>query len=477
MSPAPSDWERLRGALSGAVQLHPPESLGLASDASGLVGRVDAVVRPEGPEDLQRLIAWARDHRTPVVARGAGTSLDGESVPTHGGVVVDFSGWDRILEIDPVEGIACVQPGVANRRLDRELRALRLTYPPNPGSGLTSTIGGNAATNASGPRSYRYGPTRAWVRALELVDGRGERWRAGGRWAKASIGPDLVGLLVGSEGTLGLFTEVTVRVAPLPERRTGLVVPVPPDRPLGGFVRDLAEALGPEASALEYVDRTTAGALRETAGRDWPSDRGLLLAEVEGGPGAEEAALARVEALAERAQVPGEVAVYPDAERLWEIRGAAGPSLERVGGPGLREDVVVPIARLDAMLGEVERLAAAEGVALRVFGHIGQGNLHPVFVVDPRSAAAERLRRGLADAALRHGGAISGEHGIGATKRADAPRQLGAPAIALLRALKATLDPLGILNPGKLLPDPPAPPGPPPSGSPSAGAAPRTPSA
>lgn len=469
MAAGTGDWQRLAGSLAGRLDLAPSACDRVASDASGLSRRPEAVVRPADRADLVRLVEWAGATRTPVVARGGGTSLDGESVPIEGGVVVDLSGWDHILEIDPIDGVARVEPGVVNRSLDRALRPLGWMYPVNPGSSDSCTIGGNVATNASGPRSYRYGPTRHWVRALEVVDGRARSWTAGGRWAKASLGPDLLALLVGSEGTLGLFAEITVRIAVRPARRTGMVLPVPPEAGLGGFVREMAEALGAGGSAIEYVDQATAEALRAEAGRDWRGDRGLLLAETEGSEDGEEAALARIEALATRSGIADEVSIYPDADRLWEIRGKAGPALERATGPSLREDVVVPMAQLDALHAAVEGIARRHGVPVRIFGHVGQGNLHPNFAIDPASPEAERIRADLVEAARALGGALSGEHGVGRTKRAWTAAQWGAPGAEALAAVKATLDPLGILNPGKLWP--------PPSGSPSAAAAPRTPTA
>lgn len=468
----PSRLRRLAGALAGTVRDEPAALAAVATDGSTLPGAPDAVVRPEGFDDLVRLVAWAREERTPLVARGGGTALDGEAVPTGGGVVIDFSGWDRILEINAVDGVVRVEPGVINRRLDTALREHGLTYPPNPGSGSVSTIGGNVATNASGPRSFRYGPTRHWVRALEVVDGRGRRWVAGGRAAKASTGPDLTSLLVGSEGTLALFGAITLRVARRPTRRTGAVVPIPDGPPLGEYVRELADALGGSGSALEFVDAVTATAQAAVAGRDWPSARGLLLVEIEGEESEEGAALERVAALARRHGLESNVAIYPEADRLWEIRGQAGPALDRAIGGGVREDVVVPLSQLDALRSEVDRIAARHGVAVHVFGHIGQGNLHPVFATDPLGPGAPGLRDELAKAALALGGAISGEHGIGVTKRALLTGQLGPTGVELLRTLKATLDPDGILNPGKLYPEPP--PAAPPSGSPSAGPAPRT---
>jgi FAD/FMN-containing dehydrogenase len=230
-------------------------------------------------------------------------------------------------------------------------------------------------------------------------------------------------------------------------------------------------------SALEYVDAATAGVLGRFAGQRWPAGVALLLVEVEGSEAEEGEALARLEAARGRFPWPEDPLVYPDAERLWKIRGDAGPALQADGGPGLREDVAVPRSQLDALLAEVRALAARHGTGVRIFGHVGEGNLHPVFAVDPSTPEADRIRNALCDATLRLGGTLSGEHGLGATKRERLPDQLGGPGVAVLRALKAAFDPHGILNPGKLLPETPPSADPPPFGSPSAGGAPRTPPA
>jgi D-lactate dehydrogenase (quinone) len=471
----PGALARLRGALAGSVDSDPEPLRSVSTDASGVVGAAEARAFPEGVPDVVALVRWAGATGIPLVARGGGTSLDGESVPTRGGVVVDFSRWDRVLEIDPVDGIARVQPGVLNRALDRALAPLGLTYPPNPGSGETCTLGGNVATNASGPRSFRHGPTRAWIRALNVVDGTGAAWTAGGRFAKSSVGPDLLSLLVGSEGTLALFTEISVRVALRPARRTGLVLAIPDRTPLGRFIAELKAVLGPSISAIEFADAGTALALARFAGPDWPSGRGVLMVELESSESEEGESLTRLQGARERLGLSEDPLVYADAERLWRIRGAAGPALQADGGPGLREDVAVPISQLDALLEAVHALAERSGTPVRVFGHVGEGNLHPVFSVDPPSPRAAGVRRALCDATLRLGGTISAEHGVGATKRDRLSDQLGAPAIAALWSLKRTLDPHGILNPGKLLMEPASESDGPLSGSPSAGAARRTP--
>ena len=453
MGPDRAVYATLTGAISGTVELEPERIAYASRDASGLVGRADAVVRPEGVEDLVRLVRWAVEHRVPIIPRGAGTSLDGSSVPVLGGLVVDLSGWDRILEVDLTDRVARVGPGTVNRRLDAELASKGFTYPPNPGSGTASTLGGNVATNASGFRSLRHGPTRAWVRALEVVDGTGARWTAGGRSAKSSVGPDLVSLLVGSEGTLGLFSEVTVRIVPRPERRTGLALPLADGRPLGPLLQALRDLLGTGLSALEFVDAGTSDAMRVHGAGAWPFSGAMLLAEFEGSSLEEAEALGRLEAARRALGLPSDLSVFPEADRLWALRSDAGPALEAALGPPLREDLVVPLARLDDLRTAISAIRDRFQVPVLVFGHVGEGNLHPVFGTDPRSETADRIRRALCDSALSLGGGISGEHGVGATKRDRLEAQLGPSGIGALRALKGALDPHGILNPGKLLPE------------------------
>jgi D-lactate dehydrogenase len=432
---------KLRGLLAGEVDTDPEHLAAQAPDASAAPGTPEAIVRPAGPEDLVAVVGWARAEQCPLVARGAGTSLDGESVASRGGVLLDLAGWNAILELDVAEGLARVQPGVVNRALDRQAVAQGWSYPVNPGSWESSTLGGNVATNASGPRSLRHGPTRNWVLSLRVVDGRGRRWTAGGRYRKASVGPDLVSLLVGSEGTLAIFEEITLRLRPTPER------------PIGRFALELRALLGPSLAALEYLDPTVASTLTELRTGAGPGTTGLVLVEVEGSAEDEAQTLHRLERGRTALGITDDPGVYPDADRLWSLRGKAGPALDRALGPRVREDVSVPLPRLDELLALVRQLAGRHRIQAAVFGHLGEGNLHPVFGIDPSSAEATELREELLDGTLGLGGSISGEHGVGVTKRSRLRRQLGDPGIDTLRALKASLDPDGILNPGKLLPD------------------------
>ncbi len=449
-----ADDDPLASAVRGRVRTDPAELERCRRDASHLAGDPTAVVAPRDTEDVAALVRWARRNRTPLVARGAGTSLDGESVPTEGGVIVDFSGWNSVLEIAPEELSAVVGPGVVNWSLQEALRPHGLFFPPNPGSWTTCTIGGNVGTNASGPRSFRYGPTRVWVRSVEVVLGTGVPVRWGARTAKRSTGPDLLQLVIGSEGTLGLVTEVTVRVAARPAERDGLIVPLPVGISLGSVASRLARLADSGLSAVEYLDRPSSSALRASGRADLPADEAFLLLEIEAATRGELAARrARVAAALEAVGVSAPPIVFDDADRLWMLRGESGVVLDERMGIRVREDVAVPLPRIDALVRRLEAIGRDAGAPLFLFGHLGEGSLHPNYVVEPGSPAAERIRAELLDAALALGGTVSSEHGIGHVKRPFLARELGPAAIALLRAVKRQCDPDGILNPGKLYPD------------------------
>ncbi|MFZ0830238.1 MAG: FAD-binding oxidoreductase [Thermoplasmata archaeon] len=449
--------EALRAEVAGTVTDDPEALTRFASDASHLVQLPAATVAPRDRDDVQHLVGWARHWRVPLVGRGGGSSLDGESVPPPGGVVVDFSGWNAVIEIDEADRLVRVGPGVVNRDLHRTLASRGLFFPPNPGSWTTSTIGGNTATNASGPRSFRYGSTRTWVRGLEGVLGTGEILRVGHRTRKASTGPDLLGFFVGSEGTLGLFTEITLGLAPSPERRIGLGLAIPDALLFGPTLPRLLRSPAPAFSAIEYLDRSTAAALSRFSSGRLPGDSALLLLELESTAADEDRDLERAAKRLAEAGFSGDPAVYPDADQLWTLRGQSGEAVEDEG-VRVHEDVAVPWSRLDELIEGTRALAAHHEVPVRLFGHLGDGNLHPGFVVDPVSERSRAVRRDLLLLTKRLGGTISAEHGVGALKASYLALEHGDVGVSVLEAFKRRCDPDGILNPGKLYPGPgPAP--------------------
>ena len=443
----------LRNAISGEVRDDLEARASASRDESPVEGTSDAVVRPSDAEDLMALVRWARAHHVPLTARGGGTSLEGESVPVQGGVVVDFHRWSSIGTPNALEGTVRVGPGVVNHDLHVALRPTGWFYPPNPGSWRSCTIGGNIATNAAGPRSFRYGPTRRWVHSVEAVLGTGERVVLGPTTTKRSVGPELLDLLVGSEGTCGFVTSATLRLAPQAERRAGLAVPVTEGASLARIVTSLAGPPWARLSAIEYVDARVAAALAERPHAGIPGSHALVLLEVESDDEPSESRA--LESLDRRLRAGGlteEATVVPDADRLWSLRGEAGSAIAETAGPSVREDVVVPLAQLDEYLQRLDSLARSLRVRWHLYGHLGQGNLHPAFEVDPRSAAGAKARGAILDLARSLGGSVSGEHGVGALKRAYVAAELGEPAVRLLREAKRACDPDGILNPGKLLP-------------------------
>jgi len=452
----PAEWlGSLRGAVDGEVRTDPAALESAGRDASFVISLPDAVVRPTDAEDLVALVRWARAHRVPLTARGGGTSLDGECVPVDGGVVVDLSGWNAIGAVDPLTRTVRVGPGVINHDLAVALRSTGWFFPPNPGSWKSSTIGGNVATNASGPRSFRYGPTRRWVHAAEVVLGTGERTVLGPTTAKRAVGPELLDLLVGSEGRLALATSVTLRLAPAPERRCGIVVAVPDGVRLGPVAKSLGSRPTLRISAMEYVDGRVAGLLRTRPGARLPGDGPLILLELESdGAPSEDGALAELHTTLRAAGIRDSAAVVPDADRLWSLRGEAGSVLDAETGPRVREDIAVPVDRVDEALAALREVADRAGAELYVYAHLGQGNLHPNVTVDPGSQAGRTVRTEILAVARRLGGTVSGEHGVGSVKRSYVEDELGRPAVEILRGWKALCDPDGVLNPGKLLPSP-----------------------
>ena len=443
-------------AVRGHVVTDAKSLTEVGHDGSHLSGRPLAAVAPADVDDVVTLVRWARRSKVPLVPRGGGTSLDGESVPPNGAVVVDLSGWDSLLEVDPVARWARVGPGVVNRELNRAVRPHGLFFPPNPGSWSESTIGGNVGTNASGMRSFRYGATRAWVREVEAVLGTGARVRLGSRVAKRSVGPDLLQMFIGSEGTLGIATEVTVRLARLPAVRQGAIVPLPRSARLGEVVGRLSRLPESGLSAVEYLDRGCAQALAERRGARWPRDSSLLLLEVEAdGPQDACRKLARLRASFGRANAGKDgFTVFEDADELWTLRGESGDVLLERFGYHVREDVAVPLAAVDRLVESLGRIARREKVPYFLFGHLGEGSLHPNYAVGPSSPAAGRIRTAVLNAARALGGTISAEHGIGQLKRGFLTEELGADAVEILWAVKRACDPDGILNPGKLYPAP-----------------------
>ena len=416
----------------------------------------DAVVFPRTNAQVVALVRACREHRVALTARGGGTSSTGASVPMAGGVVANFQRMDRIVRIDPDDRLAVVEPGVTNEALQQALAAHGFFWAPDPGSAPWCTVGGNLACNASGPHAVKYGSTRDNVLGLRAVAGNGESFRCGTQTTKSAIGYDLTRLLVGSEGTLALFTEATLKLTPKP---AGLRTLRATYRDTGSAARAVARIMAQPATpcALEFMDALALQLAREhqpEAGV--PQAAALLLVELDGDAAALDGATAAVEAAA---RVDGlvQLEVARDAAQtraLWAARKALSFAQRAVTAHKINEDVVVPVSRLPELVDGVRRLAEKHAVPIVSFGHAGNGNLH-VNLLPHDLDEIERAHAALPELfalVVALGGTLSGEHGIGVVKREFMPLALPGATLDLMRGIKAAFDPDGILNPGKLLP-------------------------
>ncbi|MGW6791574.1 FAD-binding oxidoreductase [Streptomyces chartreusis] len=420
-------------------------------------GRPRCVVRPRTAEEVQLVVRACLRHRTPIVPRGAGTGLTGGANAVDGCVVLSTEQMTAIKEIDTSERLAVVEPGVVNDDLRAACAERGLWYPPDPASAPWSTLGGNVATNAGGLCCVKYGVTRDYVLGLQIVTGTGELARIGRRTAKGVAGYDLTGLLVGSEGTLGIVTEVTIRLRPARD----------PERTVAGYFPSLAaagravaavSAAGLTPSALELIDRQSLVAVDEWKNMGLSAEADAVLLGRTDAPGlaGEQEAEALLACFTEAgATWAAASSDDKEAEALFSARKLAHPALERLGQV-LAEDVCVPRGAVPDMLARIEEIARDRRVRIATVAHAGDGNLHPAFVVpagdDETRRRAEIAFEEILDAAIALGGTVTGEHGIGLLKRAGLGRELPGPALAMHTAIKQALDPHGLLNPGKVIP-------------------------
>ncbi|MGW4873137.1 FAD-binding oxidoreductase [Streptomyces chartreusis] len=436
-----------------------PESVeGLSRDQAAWApyGRPAAVVRATCTQDVVAVVRACVEHRTPVVARGAGTGLSGGANAIDGCVVVALDAMDEIVEVNPLEQLAVVQPGVVNDDLRTAVAAHGLWYPPDPASSPWSTIGGNVATNAGGLCCVKYGVTRDYVLALEMVNGLGEVVRLGRRTAKGVAGYDLAGLVVGSEGTLGIVTEVTVRLRPLPAPATTIAGFFSSLTDAGTAVRAIAAA-GVTPSALELIDRHCLRAVDEWKNMGLSADaEAVLLARVDEPGEAGHAQAERVVACFREAGAgwAERSTDEQEADALLAARRLAYPALERLG-PVVTEDVCVPKEHVPEMLGRIEKTAARHDIVIANIAHAGDGNLHPMLITPPGDDAAKDRAQTAFDEiiadAIALGGTVTGEHGVGLLKRRGLAAEVAPEVMAMHHAVKRALDPHGVLNPGKVL--------------------------
>lgn len=424
-------------------------------DASRRSCPPSVVVRPGSEDEVAEVMKLAARTRTPVVPRGAASGLTGGAVASMGGIMLSFERMDKILEIDAANRIARLQPGVVTGRFQAEVEKLGLFYPPDPGSLAFCTIGGNVAENAGGMRAVKYGVTRDYVIGLRAVLPSGEVIKTGVRTAKGVVGYDLTRLLVGSEGTLAVVTEITLRLVPRPQSvatMTALFTGAPDAGRAVAAV--MASPVTPRC--MEFLDGEALRAGAARSGMNIPAGTGaFLLVETDGGSDEAARQMGIVRALVEPIAVEVRMASGPDeAAGLWKLRRSVSQALFSLAPDKINEDIVVPVGSVPELLEGVAAISAGCGLKIVCFGHAGDGNIHVNVMADLKDMAvrerAEAAVRDVFGLVLRLGGTISGEHGVGLSKAPYLRMELSEVEVELMQRVKAAFDPLGIMNPGKI---------------------------
>ncbi len=451
---------KLREILGNEIVADDPETLAAHSgDKWFAAHQPEVVVFARSTDDLSKLLHFASRQKIPVTARGGGFGYVGGCVPVGGGIVLSLMRMNRIKEIDFADAVAIVEPGVFTADLKAAVRAQKLFYPPDPASMKDCTIGGNVATNAGGPRCLKYGVTRNYVIGLEVVLSNGDVLRIGGRVHKNKTGFDLIGLFVGSEGMLGVVTEITLRLLPLPPARATLSAAFATATQAAEAVQAIFAA-GFLPSSLEIADHFTLEAARRDLGKIIvPEGNAHLLVDLDGQEESVRSESAAIrELLSKRKPNALELAIGErDCEMLWALRRQFSNSLRATGLTKLNQDVVVPRSRLVDLIEFAESLRAKHGFPIACFGHAGDGNIHVNIMADRynRDAAVrEKVERALDDLfaqVLTWDGVITGEHGIGLAKKRWWPEATSEAVRDTHRRVKQALDPNGILNPGKFI--------------------------
>ncbi|HEY3253135.1 MAG TPA: FAD-linked oxidase C-terminal domain-containing protein [Polyangiaceae bacterium] len=446
--------DELLGLLGGTLVTDPDVIEGYRRDRAlwASAGTPLALVRPRATAEVQALARWATQHHIALVPRGAGSGVSGGASALDGCVIVSFERMNRILELDPAAMLAVVQPGVLNAELKARAQEAGLWYPPDPSSYEIASLGGNVATNAGGLCCVKYGVTGDYVLGLEAVLASGEVVRTGGRCRKDVAGYDLTRLLVGSEGTLAMITEITLRLRRRPPPASTLIAIFDSLEASGHAVAAIVRSVN--ASLLEIMDRACVRAVDQFANLGLDTEAAALLIAQSDAPGEVELSLMREACEGAGATLVHATTDADEGRQLLTARRLAFPAIERLGTV-LLDDVAVPLPRLPEMFKRIEAIAAQSATFVATVAHAGDGNIHPMIVFDANDAAAEARARvtfeALMNEALQLGGTITGEHGVGSLKRDGLVRQLGPVSLELQRGIKRAFDPDWILNPGKVL--------------------------
>lgn len=450
--------DEMRSIVGGAWFLDTPEDLATYSYDGFLPEFMpDAVIVPANEREISEIMHLANREKINIIPRGAGTNICGSSVARQGGIIIAFHRMNKILEVDPDNMCAVVQPGVVNADLQKEVAGYGLMYPPDPASMFVSTIGGNVALNAGGPRGVKYGVTRDYLLGLEVVLPTGEVIHTGGKTLKSVSGYDLTRLMCGSEGTLGIITEITLRLVPLPQAKATLQATF---SDLDDAAKTVSAIIGSGIvpTTLELIDRVILDVIGDYGGAQFHEDaEALLLIEVDG----EEMLVEKQGEIIERfckdrgAVVVERAGTSEEAEKLWQARRTAFGAVASLRPNCIVEDATVPVKRLPEIIRKIVELAEKYQLNIGVLAHAGDGNLHPLIMTDLRDedemARVDKALDELYEAAIGMGGTLSGEHGIGIAKDRFMDMEFDRIAIEIMRGIKRVFDPNNILNPGSFL--------------------------
>lgn len=417
-----------------------------------------AVVFTREHHEVVAVVGFCNQYRIPLTARGRGTGTTGATVPTQGGIVLSLERMERIIKLDPGNRVMIVEPGVTNQAVQDTAAKAGFFWGPDPTSAAFCTVGGNIAYNSAGPRAVKYGTTRDSVLGLRAVTGDGKEIRTGVYTTKGVVGYDLTRLIIGSEGTLAIVTEATLKLTPLPEAK----------RTLQAVYRDMADAAAAVSSimaqpiipcALEFIDGRAIDMIRSYSRAKLPTGAGaMLMIEVDG---LEEGLDAAADRVAQAARNDGLLDLYvartkEDVASLWETRKALSPALRNISPKKINEDIVVPVSEMPALIRGLEQLSQQYSIPIVNFGHAGNGNIHVNLLIDPDDPVqmhnAEHCLSDVFDLTLKLNGTISGEHGVGLEKRDFVGREIDATTLDLMRRIKTQFDPNNILNSDKALP-------------------------
>lgn len=425
-------------------------------DASEHNGRPICAVWPSSREQICEIMKIANQEKTPVIPRGAGTGLSGMAIPSNGGIVLDLTKMNRIKEISIENRYVVVEPGVVYADLDKALEPYGFFFPPDPASGKACTIGGNIATNAGGIRGAKYGTTRDYVLALEVVLPDGRVMHTGSRAIKSVSGYDFTRLFVGSEGTLGIVTEITLKISPRPTAKSTSLATFGKLESAGKAVRDIIKS-GVIPSTLEILGKHTLIAINQNTDLNLPEVDALIIAETDGFTKEEtEHQMAKIIKVFEdnNALEIKKAKSAKEVEELWLARKSAYGVLTRIKTNSVLEDVTVPISKVPDLLKGVEEISSKRGIQIATFGHAGDGNLHPQILYDASNPDEAKKKKQASEdlfkLAISLGGTLTGEHGIGISKASFMSLEHDEVSMEMMKKIKALFDPNNILNPGKM---------------------------